>query len=236
MQLLDLFLLAVRIDSPAKKPVIDRRGRRLHRSPAERQAGDGVPPAGHPTAWVAAGVCRPSPACNRPILGGFLFCRLSPLSYFCVFGLRTRVPPESLGGRQREARRRPATGNSPASLADSNQLVKLEKPSRYNLPSFFMPSFNTHKMVMLKIAARSLRRRFLRSKAELKEGHFAVLATHEANSKRFVVPLSCLRNPAFVRLLDEAQEEYGFCHQNILTVPCDPAELENILARDQWRN
>ncbi|XP_031501664.1 auxin-responsive protein SAUR36-like [Nymphaea colorata] len=91
-------------------------------------------------------------------------------------------------------------------------------------------------MVVLKNIAQNLQRKFSRSRqaGEMKEGHFAVLASFDGNSKRFMVPLCHLSNPAFVRLLDEAEEEYGFSQQNILTVPCDPTELERILAAD-WR-
>ncbi|KAF3786917.1 Auxin-responsive protein [Nymphaea thermarum] len=91
-----------------------------------------------------------------------------------------------------------------------------------------------HKMVVLKNIAQNLQRKFSRSMGEMKEGHFAVMASLDGNSKRFMVPLSYLSKPAFVRLLDEAEEEYGFSHRNILTVPCYPTELERILAGD-WR-
>ncbi|KAF3786918.1 Indole-3-acetic acid-induced protein [Nymphaea thermarum] len=92
------------------------------------------------------------------------------------------------------------------------------------------------KMVVLKNIAQNLQRKLSRSRqaVEMKEGHFAVMASFDGNSKRFTVPLCYLSNPAFVRLLDEAEEEYGFSQQNILTVPCDPTQLERILAAD-WR-
>ncbi|XP_052187844.1 auxin-induced protein X15-like [Diospyros lotus] len=61
---------------------------------------------------------------------------------------------------------------------------------------------------------------------DVKEGHFAVIAV----DKRFVVPLSYLRDPSFLRLLQQAEEEYGFDHDGALTVPCQPSELERILA------
>ncbi|XP_049936677.1 auxin-responsive protein SAUR22-like [Nymphaea colorata] len=65
---------------------------------------------------------------------------------------------------------------------------------------------------------------------EVKQGYFAVLAVSDGVSKRFMVPLSFLSNPAFLRLLDEAEEEYGYAQQSILTVLCHPSELESILA------
>ncbi|XP_031501666.1 auxin-responsive protein SAUR32 [Nymphaea colorata] len=89
-------------------------------------------------------------------------------------------------------------------------------------------------MAMFKNAARNFHKKLTRSREDVKEGHFAVLAMHEGYSKRFVVPLSYLSHPAFIRLLEEAEEEYGFYQQSILTVPCHPSELENILA-GQWK-
>ncbi|KAK4779511.1 hypothetical protein SAY87_015617 [Trapa incisa] len=62
---------------------------------------------------------------------------------------------------------------------------------------------------------------------DVKEGHFAVDGEH---LKRFVVPLSCLTHPGFVKLLEQAAEEYGFNHGGALAVPCRPSELERILA------
>ncbi|XP_019188941.1 PREDICTED: auxin-induced protein 6B-like [Ipomoea nil] len=69
---------------------------------------------------------------------------------------------------------------------------------------------------------------------DVKEGHFAVMAVDDDDKlKRFIVPLSCLTNPSFLKLLEQAAEEYGFHHQGAVMVPCRPCELEKILA-DQW--
>lgn len=68
---------------------------------------------------------------------------------------------------------------------------------------------------------------------DVKEGYFAVVAVEAEKPKRFVVPLSCLTNPTFLRLLEAAAEEFGFDHEGALTVPCQPSELERILA-EQW--
>lgn len=65
---------------------------------------------------------------------------------------------------------------------------------------------------------------------DVKEGHFAVVAAEDDEVKRFVVPLSCLTHPSFLRLLEQAAEEYGFDHEGALTVPCRPSEMERILA------
>ncbi|GAV62622.1 Auxin_inducible domain-containing protein [Cephalotus follicularis] len=72
---------------------------------------------------------------------------------------------------------------------------------------------------------------------DVKEGHFAVIAVdREEEPKRFVVPLSCLTHPRFVRLLEEAAEEYGFDHDGALPIPCRPSDLERILADENGKN
>ncbi|XP_019156975.1 PREDICTED: uncharacterized protein LOC109153574 [Ipomoea nil] len=66
---------------------------------------------------------------------------------------------------------------------------------------------------------------------DVKEGHFTVMAVdNDDKVKRFIVPLSCLRNPCFLRLLEKAAEEYGFQHEGALMLPCRPSELDRILA------
>ncbi|CAJ1968580.1 unnamed protein product [Sphenostylis stenocarpa] len=64
---------------------------------------------------------------------------------------------------------------------------------------------------------------------DVMEGYFAVLATKGEETKRFIVGLDYLSDPAFLRLLDQAQEEYGFRHQGALALPCRPHELLKIL-------
>ncbi|KAG4996205.1 hypothetical protein JHK85_027644 [Glycine max] len=65
------------------------------------------------------------------------------------------------------------------------------------------------------------------------KGYFAVVAIKDGEIKRFVVELDYLANPAFLGLLDQAGEEYGFKQQGTLAVPCRPQELQKIL--DGWR-
>ncbi|XP_034689262.1 auxin-responsive protein SAUR50-like [Vitis riparia] len=69
---------------------------------------------------------------------------------------------------------------------------------------------------------------------DVKEGHFAVIAVDGQEPKRFVVPLNFLTHPPFLRLLEQAAEEYGFDHEGALTIPCRPSELERLLA-EQWQ-
>ncbi|EXB55814.1 hypothetical protein L484_000894 [Morus notabilis] len=67
---------------------------------------------------------------------------------------------------------------------------------------------------------------------DVKEGHFAVSAVKGAEKKRFVVKLKYLTSPAFMRLLEQAEEEYGFEQTGALVVPCRPDELHKILERN----
>jgi len=68
---------------------------------------------------------------------------------------------------------------------------------------------------------------------DVSKGYFAVIAIKDGEIKRFVVELDYLTNPAFLGLLDQAGEEYGFKQQGTLAVPCRPKELQKIL--DGWR-
>ncbi|KAL0375041.1 UNVERIFIED_CONTAM: hypothetical protein Sradi_3419800 [Sesamum radiatum] len=72
---------------------------------------------------------------------------------------------------------------------------------------------------------------------DVKEGHFAVLAVkNEEKPTRFVAELCLLKQPAFLRLLKPAEEEYGFQQTGVLAVPCPPEELKRILQDTIWKN
>ncbi|BFG34492.1 hypothetical protein CerSpe_207660 [Prunus speciosa] len=106
-------------------------------------------------------------------------------------------------------------------------------------------------IVKLKIVVEKLRKSLLfgRSKSsdsncddsknvpeDVKKGHFAVIAVDGDEPKRFVVALSYLTHPTFLKLLEQAAEEYGFDHEGAITIPCPPSELEKILHDDQqWQ-
>ncbi|KAJ8899828.1 hypothetical protein K2173_019531 [Erythroxylum novogranatense] len=65
---------------------------------------------------------------------------------------------------------------------------------------------------------------------DVKKGHFAVVAVNgNGEAKRFVLELNYLSDPAFLRLLELAKEEYGFQQKGVLLLPCQPGELQNIL-------
>lgn len=68
---------------------------------------------------------------------------------------------------------------------------------------------------------------------EVKEGQFAIVAAKSANeehkAERFVVELRILKHPGFLKLLELAEQEYGFQQKGVLAVPCQPDELRRIL-------
>ncbi|EEF42909.1 calmodulin binding protein, putative [Ricinus communis] len=63
----------------------------------------------------------------------------------------------------------------------------------------------------------------------MRKGHFVVVATQGWEPKRFIVELGFLNNPQFLRLLKQAEEEFGFSHEGALAIPCRPDELQSIL-------
>ncbi|KAF3638453.1 putative auxin-induced protein X15-like [Capsicum annuum] len=63
----------------------------------------------------------------------------------------------------------------------------------------------------------------------VKEGHFVVHAIDDGKLRRFVVKLSYLADPGFMRLLEQAEEEFGFKQEGVLAVPCRHSEMEKIL-------
>lgn len=67
--------------------------------------------------------------------------------------------------------------------------------------------------------------------SSVKKGHFVVVATdhHEGEAKRFIIDMKYLKHPCFLRLLEQAAEEFGFDQEGAIAVPCRPRDLERIL-------
>ncbi|KAL6646932.1 hypothetical protein ACP70R_015626 [Stipagrostis hirtigluma subsp. patula] len=59
-------------------------------------------------------------------------------------------------------------------------------------------------------------------------GHFPVYVGE--SRCRFVVPIACLDHPQFLVLLRMAEEEFGFDHDAAITLPCDEAAFQALLA------
>ncbi|KAH7511993.1 hypothetical protein FEM48_Zijuj12G0043000 [Ziziphus jujuba var. spinosa] len=73
-----------------------------------------------------------------------------------------------------------------------------------------------------------LQTRLLPSKG-VKQGHFVVVATEGWKPKRFVLELGYLNDPEFLKLLEQAEEEFGFSQEGTLAIPCRPDDLQRIL-------
>lgn len=64
---------------------------------------------------------------------------------------------------------------------------------------------------------------------DVKKGHFVVHAVDGGELRRFVVELSYLAHPGFLKLLDQAEREFGFKQTGILAIPCRCTDLQSIL-------
>ncbi|WJZ93095.1 hypothetical protein VitviT2T_012057 [Vitis vinifera] len=62
------------------------------------------------------------------------------------------------------------------------------------------------------------------------KGYFSVLAMGNGEPKKFLVALNYLAYPPFVKLLEAAEQEFGFDQQGVLAVPCEASELQRILS------
>jgi len=81
-------------------------------------------------------------------------------------------------------------------------------------------------------AKQVLRRSSSRTNREsgVPKGHFAVYVG-ESEKKRFVIPVSYLKDPSFQDLLSQAEEEFGFDHlMGGLTIPCREDIFLNIIS------
>ncbi|XP_022944376.1 auxin-responsive protein SAUR21-like [Cucurbita moschata] len=89
-----------------------------------------------------------------------------------------------------------------------------------------LPSILLNAKQILKMQAISARNQF-----NVPKGHIAVYVG-EIQRKRFVVPISYLKHPCFVDLLNRSEEEFGFCHpMGGLTIPCREDAFLNLAAR-----
>jgi len=63
------------------------------------------------------------------------------------------------------------------------------------------------------------------------KGHVAVYVG-DLEKKRFVVPISYLKHPLFLDLLNRAEEEFGFNHpMGGLTIPCKEEAFINLTSQ-----
>ncbi|XP_054787983.1 indole-3-acetic acid-induced protein ARG7 [Prosopis cineraria] len=67
----------------------------------------------------------------------------------------------------------------------------------------------------------------VRTPSDVPAGHVAVCVG--PSCRRFIVRATYLNHPIFNKLLTRAEEEYGFCNQGPLTIPCDESMFEEVL-------
>ncbi|CAN1163384.1 Protein SMALL AUXIN UP-REGULATED RNA 12 [Linum perenne] len=63
--------------------------------------------------------------------------------------------------------------------------------------------------------------------SDVPSGHVAVCVGNSC--RRFVVRATHLNHPIFMKLLTQAEEEYGFSNQGPLTIPCDELLFEEAI-------
>lgn len=69
-------------------------------------------------------------------------------------------------------------------------------------------------------------------KLDTPRGFMAIYVGESREKRRFVVPISYLKNPSFQKLLRSSEEEYGFDHpMGGLTIPCSEEAFSNVTSR-----
>ncbi|WJX79326.1 hypothetical protein P8452_62452 [Trifolium repens] len=61
------------------------------------------------------------------------------------------------------------------------------------------------------------------------QGYFAVIAMQGEEPKRFILELEYLRDRHFMKLLEQAKEEFGYEQKGALALPCRPQDLQKII-------
>ncbi|OIW08749.1 hypothetical protein TanjilG_03425 [Lupinus angustifolius] len=80
-----------------------------------------------------------------------------------------------------------------------------------------LPFMMLHAKQILKSTSQNVHSR---NKCNVPKGHVAVYVG-EFQKKRFVVPISYLNHPSFLKLLNHTEEEFGFNHSmGALTILC----------------
>ncbi|KAK7285020.1 hypothetical protein RJT34_19776 [Clitoria ternatea] len=90
--------------------------------------------------------------------------------------------------------------------------------------------------VLVMPMVRKLYTTFTRGSKGVKQGHFVVIATQGWKPERFCIELGYLYHPDFVKLLKQAEEEFGFSQVGALAIPCEPDDLKRIIAMKKNRN
>ncbi|XP_008376188.1 auxin-responsive protein SAUR32-like [Malus sylvestris] len=63
---------------------------------------------------------------------------------------------------------------------------------------------------------------------DVPKGCLAIKVGQGEEQQRFVVPVIYFNHPLFIRLLKEAEEEYGFDQKGTITIPCHVEEFRSV--------
>ncbi|GLJ54416.1 hypothetical protein SUGI_1168690 [Cryptomeria japonica] len=63
---------------------------------------------------------------------------------------------------------------------------------------------------------------------EVPKGCLAVTVGEGEEQERFVIPVVHVNHPLFEKLLKEAEEEYGFQHKGIISIPCHASDFQYV--------
>lgn len=66
---------------------------------------------------------------------------------------------------------------------------------------------------------------------DVKKGQFAVLTVDDGILRRSVMELIYLTHPGFLKLLELAEEEFGFEQMGVLVIPCTYSHLQSVTGR-----
>ncbi|KAK6147029.1 hypothetical protein DH2020_017941 [Rehmannia glutinosa] len=67
---------------------------------------------------------------------------------------------------------------------------------------------------------------------DVKEGQFAVHTVDDGELRKYVLQLSYLADPGFLKLLEQAEEEFGFGQTGILAIPCTYSDLQTVIGNN----
>ncbi|XP_020225134.1 auxin-induced protein 10A5-like [Cajanus cajan] len=68
-----------------------------------------------------------------------------------------------------------------------------------------------------------------KSPIELPKGHLAVyVGESEDEKQRVLVPVTHFNHPLLGKLLEDAENVYGFDHPGVITIPCKISEFERV--------
>ncbi|XP_058182330.1 auxin-responsive protein SAUR32-like [Rhododendron vialii] len=65
-------------------------------------------------------------------------------------------------------------------------------------------------------------------KKDIPKGCIAVMVGQGEEQQRIIIPVIYINHPLFMKLLKEAEEEYGFDHEGPINIPCHVEEFRHV--------